>query len=102
VDLDAGLAEAVDKFRVAHALEPRGGVDARDPEAPELALAVAAVPGGGHARTLGLLFCGAGGRMLAGVRAPALLQPLPALLFGVDGALDAAHRLPPSSCRTRF
>src|SRR5688500_12680140 len=43
VHLDAGLAEAVDQLRVRHALLARGRVDPRDPEAAEVALAVAPV-----------------------------------------------------------
>src|SRR6266550_2751893 len=36
-------AEPVHQLAVAHALAPRGGVDAGDPEAPEVALPVAPV-----------------------------------------------------------
>ena len=43
--VDAGLAEAVDELAVGEAVRPHRGVDARDPEAAELALAVVAVAG---------------------------------------------------------
>ena len=43
VDLDAGLLQAVHELAVGHALVPRRGVDAGDPEPAEVALAVAAV-----------------------------------------------------------
>src|SRR5439155_26499143 len=43
IQLDAGQAQAVHQLRVAHAVLPRGGVDACDPQATEVALAVAAV-----------------------------------------------------------
>ena len=43
VELDAGQLEAVHELRVAHAVLARGGVDARDPQAAEVALAVAPV-----------------------------------------------------------
>src|SRR5690606_36251687 len=44
VDLDLGPLEAVDEAAVGQALLPRGGVDPGDPQAPEVALALAAVP----------------------------------------------------------
>src|SRR4051812_49783565 len=47
VELDAGQLEAVHERAVAHAVLARGGVDAGDPEAAEVALAVAAVAGRG-------------------------------------------------------
>src|SRR5919112_4261867 len=49
VELDAGQLEAVDERAVAQAILARGGVDAHDPQAAEVALAVAAVAvrGGG-------------------------------------------------------
>src|SRR4051794_41977565 len=50
VELDAGELEAVHELSVAHAVLPRGGVDARDPQAAEVALAVAAGPGRGGGR----------------------------------------------------
>src|SRR5579871_6357260 len=43
VELDARAGEAVHELRVAHAVLPRGRVDASDPEAPEVALAVAPI-----------------------------------------------------------
>src|SRR6185503_3780347 len=43
VKLDAGRLEAVHELAVAHALLPRGRVDAHDPEPPEVALLVAPV-----------------------------------------------------------
>src|ERR1700690_3267269 len=43
VELDAGQLEAVHQLRVAHAVDPCGGVDAGDPQAAEVALAVAPV-----------------------------------------------------------
>src|SRR5690606_22250319 len=50
----AGLAQPGDEAGVADALLPRGGVDARDPQAAELGLLVAAVAvgvvGGGEQR----------------------------------------------------
>src|SRR3954447_25610947 len=43
VQLDTGQLHAVHELRVAHAVELGGGVDAGDPQAAEIALAVAAV-----------------------------------------------------------
>ena len=59
VQLDAGQRQAVDELRVAHAVLARGGVDAGDPQAAEVALAVAPVAVGVgvrlHQRFLGAL-----------------------------------------------
>src|SRR4051794_21549022 len=102
VHLDLGFVEAVHQFRVAHALEPRGGVDAGDPEAAEGPLFVAPVAVGVHPRPLHLLFGEAVGGMLAAEVALRFLQHLAALLARVDGTLDAAHLPPPSRVRTFF
>src|SRR3954452_18930416 len=101
VQLDARQLQAVDERRVRHALGARGGVDARDPEAAEVPLAVAAVAVRVgvrlHDRFLGALVGGV--RLAAEALRP--LQDLAALLAGVHGALDAGHRpLPPSSLLT--
>src|ERR687896_1575010 len=101
VELDPGQLEAVHEGAVAHAVLARGGVDARDPEAAEVALAVAAV-----AVRVGVrLHDGFLGAAVGAVRLPAIalraLERRAALLAGVDGALDAGHRpLPPSSLVT--
>src|SRR3954451_4034453 len=102
VHLDLGFAQAVHQFRVAHALEPRGGVDAGDPEAAEGPLFVTPVAVGVHARPLHLLFGKAVGGVLASEVALRFLQHLAALLARVDGALDAAHLPPRSRVRTFF
>src|ERR1700689_188240 len=96
VELDAGQLEAVHQLRVAHAVDPRGGVDAGDPQAPEIALAVAPVAVGvGVCLEQGLL-----GALVVGVRLAAealrLLKYGTALLAGADGALDACHLPTPS------
>ena len=71
---------------------PRGGVDPGDPQATEVALAVAAIAVailiGFEDRLLG------GAVMTAGVTAEALrhLQGRTALLARVHGTLDATHR----------
>src|SRR5687767_5886469 len=44
VDLDAGGLEPLDEAVVGHAVLTSGGVDAGDPELPEVALALLAVP----------------------------------------------------------
>src|SRR5687767_6071425 len=43
VECDPGLREAVDQAAIGQAMQPGGGVDAHDPQAPEVALLVAAV-----------------------------------------------------------
>src|SRR6201999_833734 len=100
VHLDFGLVQAVDKFGVAHAVQPRGGVDPGDPETAEGPLFVAPVAVGVHARPLDLLFGEPIRRMLAPEVALGFLQDLAALLARVDAALDAAHLPPPRSLRT--
>src|SRR4051794_8789736 len=101
VEFDAGELEAVHELAVAHAVLARGGVDARDPEAAEVALAVAAVAVRVgvrlHDRFLGALVVAV--RLAA--EALGALERRAALLAGVDGALDAGHRpLPPRSLVT--
>src|SRR5215210_6931367 len=103
VQLDAGQLQAVHERAVAHALLAGGGVDAGDPQAAEVALAVAPVAIGVgvglHDRLLGPLV------VRAGLAAEALraLEGRAALLAGVDGALDPRHLDPaPSSFLTRL
>src|SRR5215212_6705062 len=98
VQLDTGQLEAVHERAVGHPVLARGGVDAGDPEAAEVALAVAAVP----VRVGVRLHDGFLRALVRGVRLAAealrALERRAALLAGVDGALDARHRpLPPSS-----
>src|SRR5215212_5749350 len=79
VEFDLGLAQAVHELRVAHPLAAGGRVDARDPEAPEVALLVAPVA--------------------VGVRVgleQLLLRPL------VTGVLVAAVALRARECRAAF
>src|SRR4051812_10099734 len=91
VQVDLGQLEAVDELAVRKAVEAGRRVDARDPQAAEVALAVAAV-----AVRVGVgLGQGLLGALVVGVRlaAEALRQVegLAALLLRVDGALDAGH-----------
>src|SRR5829696_3336378 len=65
VDLDPGLAEAVDELGVAHSLTPGSGIDADDPELAHLPLADPAVAVGVLARAHELLVCEAVARVLA-------------------------------------
>src|SRR5256886_16862748 len=46
VHLDAGLRETVHELRIAHPVDARSRVDARDPQASEIPLAVAPIPVG--------------------------------------------------------
>src|ERR687888_2489604 len=91
VQLDPGEGEAVHQLRVAHPVLTCRGVDARDPQAPEVALPVAPVAVGVgvglHDRLLGPLV------VRAGLAAEALraLEGRAALLAGADGALDPRH-----------
>src|SRR3954447_7139119 len=91
VELDARLAQAVHELAVGEALAARRRVDARDPQAPEVALAVAPVAirvGVGLEQLL--LRALVRGVLLAPV-ALGTLENGAALLAGVDGALDPAH-----------
>src|SRR5436189_1783551 len=105
VDLDAGLAEAVDEHVVAHVVLPRGGVDAHDPEPAEIALLILAIAIRVLPPTLDILLrclpqLGAGTEGALGVLED-LLLPLEArdvrygawhdrlLLRGLDEALDS-------------
>src|SRR5829696_5283574 len=104
VQLDPRQAHPVDELRVGHAVLPRGRVDAGDPQAPEVALAVAAVAVGVliglEDRFLGALVV----RVRLAAVALGLLENGAALLARIDGALDAAHfAFPiPNSLRTRL
>src|SRR6476620_6383182 len=102
VELDAGQLQAVHELAVAEAVLAGRRVDARDPEAAEVALAVApiAVRVGVrlHQRFLGALVV----RVRLAAEALGALERRPALLLGVDGALDAGHLcLAPRSVLTR-
>src|SRR3954447_5554251 len=99
VQLDSGQLEPVHELRVAHAVELGGSVDAGDPQATEVALAVAAVAVGvrlrldeGFLRPL---------VVVVGLAAVSLrpLEDFAPLLARVDGALDP-HL--PSSAFTRL
>src|ERR671923_581835 len=103
VEVDAGELEAVDERAVAHAVLPRGGVDADDPQAAEVALAIAPVAIGVgvglHDRLLGALVV----RVRLAAEALRPLERRATLLAGVDGALDPRHLEPaPSSFLTRL
>src|SRR4051794_3392138 len=96
VQLDAGQLEPVHEGPVAHPVLPRGGVDAGDPQAAEVALAVAAIAIGVGVR-LDQRFLGA---LVVRVRFAAVAlrqrQDGAALLLGVQRALDASHGYEPS------
>src|SRR5436189_2099372 len=93
IDLDAGLVQAVDELRVAHALAPRRGVDPDDPKAPEIALFVAPVAVGVPPRAHDLLVCEPVARVLAAEIAPGLLQDLLLAPLPGDGVGRAGHGL---------
>src|SRR3954451_2913946 len=100
VEFDAGQLQAVHELAVAQALLAGGGVDARDPEAAEVALLVAPVAVG----VLVGLEQGLLGELVARVSlAPVALGPVQRgapLLARVYGTFDAAHLC--SSSLTRF
>src|SRR3954463_5523258 len=100
VELDLGQAQAVHELAVAHSLLARGGVDALDPQAAEVALAVLAVAVGVGARLEQLLLRPLVARVLLAAVALGPLERGAALLARVYGTLDAAHL--PSSFLTRF
>src|SRR5207244_7701805 len=91
VQLDPGQLEPVHERPVAHPVLPRCGVDAGDPQAAEVALAVAAVAVRVGVRLDQRLL----GPLVVRVRLAAVAlgqrQDGAALLLGVDGALDPGH-----------
>src|ERR1044072_2509130 len=94
VELDVRLADAGEELVVGEPLLPRGRVDADDPEPPEDALLVLAVPVGVDVGLHDLLL-----RLPVGdPRLPAeslrLGEELAALLARVNGPLDARHGSP--------
>src|SRR5581483_6450582 len=96
VELDAGLAAAVDELVVRQPMLARARVDARDPELTEGPLAHLPVAIGVDERPLDLLL-----RVPVMARLPApvavrLLEHLAALLLRVDRSLDSRHYLTPS------
>src|SRR5262249_52696822 len=102
VDLDTGEPQALGEPVVRHAVHPRRGVDARDPQLAEVALAVTAVPGGVLPRGQHLLL---GLAVEPGPLAPVTagaLQDGTALLLGVDRPLDACHVVTPFSVHTAW
>src|SRR3954453_9199888 len=100
VELDLGQAQAVHELAVAHALLAGGGVDALDPQAAEVALAVLAVAVGVRAGLEQLLLRPLVARVLLAAIALGALERRPALLARVYRTLDAAHL--PSSSLARF
>src|SRR5579875_1922071 len=102
IELDPGLRQTVHKARVAHALPAGGGIDARDPKTPKVALAGTTVAVGVGVRPHQRLF----GALVPGVRLTSIAlgqrQRRTPLLAGVYRALDPHLTLPsPSSRRTR-
>src|SRR3954470_4146030 len=91
VELDLGEAQAVHQLAVAHALLAGGRVDALDPQAAELALAVLAVAVGIRARLEQLLLRPLVARVLLAAVALGPLERRAALLARVDRSLDPAH-----------
>src|SRR5918992_556505 len=91
VDLDLGGLQALNESVVGHPVGPGRRVDPLDPQPPELALAVLAVPVGiGHRVEHLLLGLAVQARPLATV-ATRPLEDDPALLGGVDRPLHACH-----------
>src|SRR5581483_6571385 len=91
VDLDPGGPEPVDELRVRHAVTARRCVDADDPEAAEVALAVTPVAVGVAARALDLLLGQPVARVLAPPVAPGLREDLLAPPPAGDGVRGPAH-----------
>src|SRR3954467_3956033 len=98
VQLDTGQLEAVQELAVAHAVQAGGGVDTGDPQAAEVALAVAAVTVRVGLRLEQSLLRALVVVVRLAAEALRLGEDFPALLPGVYGALDP-HL--PSSLFTR-
>src|SRR5436309_2559801 len=95
IELDTGVLQSVHEGRVAHAVLARGGADPRDPQPPELALAVAAVAVRVRPRVHDLFLGHPEPLAARAVVALGLLEDLAALLPRVDGAFHPGHRLLP-------
>src|SRR5262249_34972442 len=93
--LDARRLQAGDELVVGEPVRAGAGVDAHDPEPAEGALLDLPVAVGVGERALDLLLRIPVVRALEPPVALGLLEHLAALLLGVDGTLDARHRLPP-------
>src|SRR4029453_2178059 len=91
VDLDPGLAQTVDEPRVRQTVLPRPGPDPRDPQAPELRLAVATVAVSVLARVEELLLGYAVALRARPEIALGLAEHLTALLLRVDRTFDPRH-----------
>src|SRR5205085_10163779 len=91
VQLDTGQLEAVHERAVAETVQAGGSVDAGDPQAAEVPLAVAPIAVRVrvrlHQRFLGALVI----RVRLAAEALGALERRAALLLGVDGALDPGH-----------
>src|SRR5690606_3364323 len=101
VDLDPGLAEAVDKSAVGHAELAHGGIDALDPQGTEGALARLAVAIGVLLRLLGRRMGGADRILAPAIIALGGLQDLLVPGMGGDAPLDSRHGTSPRSSADR-
>src|SRR5207245_708315 len=95
VELDLGRLQTCDELVVREAVGASAGVDAHDPELPELALLDLAVAIRVRERALDLLLRVRVVRVLEAPVAGGLLDDLAPLLARVNGTLYARHRLPP-------
>src|SRR5665213_1136966 len=99
VDLDARRLQPLDQAVVGHVVQPRGRVDALDPQPAEVALARAPVAVAVGRRMQQLLFgLAVEPRALAAVPT-CPLEDNPALLLGVNRPLHACHLETPCSVR---
>src|SRR5690606_16766529 len=98
VQLDAGLAQAVDELGVGEAFGAGRGVDALDPQGAERALLVAAVAVGVLPGAIDRGLGGADGVLAAAVEALGLGQNLLVLGVGHNAPFDASHISKSSNC----
>ncbi len=95
VQVDLGQLQPVDEPRVREAVLPDPGVDALDPERPEIPFALLASLVGVDPALPDLLFGPLVGGMLGTAIPLRLIQDLPALLAGVDAACRTRHASAP-------
>src|SRR5690606_33864223 len=91
VELDAGGAPARDEAAVAEAVDARGGLDAHDPEAPEVALAVAPVVGLVPQRVRQGLVCDVVGAVAPAGGPGGLGQHLAVTVAGLHAGANSGH-----------
>jgi hypothetical protein len=92
-----GLLQAVDQAAIRQAVEPRAGVDARDPETAQVAAAVAAVAVGIPQRMQHRLVGALEQAVVSTALALAVLEHFFVTQMGAGSALYTSHSVTPAN-----